>query len=104
MQMEANKLFAQGMSCEQVSRELSRALSTTHGYLNEYLRTHQITDASRWVSAAVIERVEAAKAQVDTMGPLRHIYEHFEEQIPFHELAVIMICLNNRESRQHAVS
>lgn len=77
MQMEANKLFAQGMSCEQVSRELSRALSTTHGYLNEYLRAHQITDASRWVPAEVIERVEAAKAQVDTMGPLRYIYEPF---------------------------
>ncbi len=49
--------FRRGASVNEVAEKMGRAVSTVHGYLDDYLKIEKITDPSFWVDASSCERI-----------------------------------------------
>lgn len=93
---EAMDLFDQGLSVGEISLRIGRAPSTVHGYFIEYLKDRKITDASKWVSAAEIDRIEA-EAHKGEDGRLKPIYEALNGEIGYDLIRTVLTCMRNRE-------
>ena len=93
---QAFPLFDEGKSVAEVAEAMSRAESTVHGYLSSYLTHNKITDASRWVSAEVIARVEAAADELRTTS-LREMFEALEEAVDYNSIRIVLSCRRRRE-------
>ncbi len=89
--------FEAGKSVEEVAEVMGRALSTTRGYLANYIEQREITDASCWVRAADIATIEGAIAQVGP-GPLKPIKEFVGDEIDYDTIRIVMWCWKNRHS------
>jgi len=90
-------LFDQGMSIAEVAEKMSRAVSTTSGYLNDYLRIKQITNPAPWVESDIIKQVEAA---IETVGceRLKPIHIELNEEVDYDSIRIVATCWNNRHS------
>jgi ATP-dependent DNA helicase RecQ len=95
--VQAFPLFEQGLSVEQAAERLGRAVSTTQGYLDAYVRQRKITDVSPWVPRREMEEIEAAAEQVGGQR-LKPIYEALGGRIPYERLRIALVCLANRAS------
>ncbi len=91
------ELFDQGLSVTEVAQQMQRAESTTHGYLQAYIRHKKITDPGRWVESETIVNVTAAIEQVG-VGPLKPIFVALDEKVSYNDIRVVMECLKNAES------
>ncbi len=88
------EFFSQGMTVEDVASKLDRAISTTHGYLQDYIRHRNISDASRWVDSETIKKVRAAIDQVG-IGPLKPIFVALGEQVSYDQIRIVLECAKN---------
>jgi ATP-dependent DNA helicase RecQ len=88
-------LFDEGLSIEQVAERMSRAVSTTLGYLEAYIRYRQVTDASRWIPISEVRQVETAAEEVGTQR-LRPIYDALQGRIGYERIRIVIACLVNR--------
>jgi ATP-dependent DNA helicase RecQ len=90
-------LFDEGLSVEETAERLSRAVSTTYGYLESYVRHRRVTDATRWISPRELEQVEAI---VEHAGAerLKPIYEALHGRIGYERIRIAVACLANRSS------
>ena len=75
---------------------MGRALSTTFGYLNDFLRHEKVTDPSPWIDTATMRQVEEAIDHVG-LSALKPIHEHLGGEIDFNEIRVVATCVGNRE-------
>ena len=82
------------MSCEEVAKKMDRAVSTTNGYLQEYIRHRKVGDASPWVDSETIEKVTAAAKEFG-IGPLKPVFVALDEQVPYEQIRIVMECLKN---------
>lgn len=89
-------LFQQGLSIEAVAEQLGKAPATVQGYLVDYLRHHQVTDATPWVAAELVPEVETAIEKLQSTR-LKPLYLHFEERIDYKELRIIFECHRNKQ-------
>lgn len=87
-------LFREGKSVEEVAQQFNRALSTTHGYLQDYLRHERVTDPSPWVDSETAERIREAATTAGT-GRLKPIYEALEGKIGYEAIRTVVTCLRN---------
>jgi len=94
-ELQAFPLFERGLSVAEVAHTMNRAESTVRGYLSQYIRHDKISDPTRWVDADVVQRVEAAVAEVGPV-PLRPIYEALEETVSYNDIRIVVGCLRNR--------
>ncbi|MCA9109481.1 MAG: HRDC domain-containing protein, partial [Planctomycetaceae bacterium] len=94
-------LFDEGKSVQEVADEMGRALSTTHGYLANYIEQRQITEPSRWVDAAKVERIEAAIAETGS-GPLKPVKDIVGDEIDYDTIRIVMWCWKNRHTEEPA--
>jgi ATP-dependent DNA helicase RecQ len=96
--LRAFELFRQGQTVQQVASQLDRALSTTRGYLVEYIAHNQITDPGQWVSHYDVERIEVV---TDYAGPerLKPIFDALHGQVSFDSIRIVLACRSNREVR-----
>ncbi len=99
--LQAAKLFEQGMSIEQVAESMGRALSTTSGYLEEYILHHRITSPEPWLDMETFQKITSAAFSIDS-DRLKPLYEALEEKIPYEQLRVAVACLKNLDSHQDA--
>jgi ATP-dependent DNA helicase RecQ len=90
-------LFDEGLSIEQVAERMSRAVSTTLGYLEAYIRHRQVTDASRWIPTSEVRQIEAAAEEVGTQR-LRPIYDALDGRIVYERIRIVVACIANRYS------
>jgi ATP-dependent DNA helicase RecQ len=86
--------FDQSMPLDEIAEKIGRAVSTTRGYLIQYIRQNNITDAGRWVQPDVMARISAAASQVGIEG-LKPIYVALEEEIGYDDISVVVACLKN---------
>jgi ATP-dependent DNA helicase RecQ len=93
--VQAFPLFEEGLSVEQAAERLGRAVSTTNGYLDAYVRQRKITDVSPWVPHGELEEIEAAAEQVGGQR-LKPIYDALGGRIPYERIRIALVCLANR--------
>jgi ATP-dependent DNA helicase RecQ len=90
----AFRYFRNGDSIEEVATKMGRALSTTRGYLTDFLVAEQITDSSRWVdsekAAKIIEQLNLSED-----GRMTPIYKHFEGNVTYDDIAIVKKCYEN---------
>ena len=94
--LEAFPFFEQGLSIADVAAKIGKAVSTTAGYLDQYIVHNKITDPSPWVDPATAKSIAAA---VDKVGPrpLKPIFVELDEQVPYDQIRVVLSCLKARE-------
>jgi ATP-dependent DNA helicase RecQ len=93
----AIQYFEQGMSVTEVASKIGRAVSTTHGYLQNYILERAIIDPRPWIETDDIEAVEKALQQDPESKALRPVYEALQEKVSYNDLRVIASCLHNRQ-------
>jgi ATP-dependent DNA helicase RecQ len=88
-------LFDEGLSVEEASQRLGRALSTTYGYLEAYIRHRRVTDITRWISRHEFEQIEAVveHAGIERLKP---IYEALHGRISYERIRLAVASLANR--------
>jgi ATP-dependent DNA helicase RecQ len=91
-------LFAEGLSVEQVAERLGRAVSTTTGYLESYVRFRRVTDVSQWVPSRELEQVEVV-AQYAGTNRLKPIHEALHGRVGYERIRVALACLANRSAQ-----
>ncbi len=93
--LKAFSLFDEGLGVEEVAERLGRAISTTYGYLDIYIRQRRETDANRWLADDEIAEIEAALRQ--TGGErLKPVHEALQGRIGYERIRIVVACLANR--------
>jgi ATP-dependent DNA helicase RecQ len=95
--VQAFPLFDEGLSVEQVADRLGRAISTTMGYLETYIRQRRVTDATRWLTPNEFRRIDAAVRDIGG-GRLRPIFDAVNGEIPYERIRIGVACLQNQLS------
>jgi ATP-dependent DNA helicase RecQ len=82
------------MSLDEVCTLISRARSTTIGYLVEFIEQQAMCDATHWLAVDTIERI--AKA-VDKHGRerLKPIFDELGGEVPYDDIRIALACLQN---------
>lgn len=93
--LAAFRLFREGKSVVEVANSMSRATSTVAEYLAEFIRHDGITDASPWVPAELIPRIEAA-ARKHGFEKMRPIFDELNGEVPYEQLRPAINCLRVR--------
>ncbi len=93
--LAAFRLFREGKSVEEVANFMSRATSTVAVYLSEFIRHDGITDASPWVPAELIPRIEAATRK-HGFEKLRPIFDELNGEVSYEHLRPAIDCLRVR--------
>ena len=96
--LRAFEWFAEGRTVEDVAKQMGRALSTTHGYLAEYLRSKSICDSSPWVDSALVQRIESA-AEETGLERLKPIFDHLDGLVGYDEIRIVIECLRNKTNK-----
>ena len=93
--LEAFPLFEQGLSIQDVAEKIGKAISTTGGYLDQYIVHNKVTDPSPWVDAATEKSILAA---IDKVGPrpLKPIFVELNEQVPYDQIRIVLSCIKAR--------
>jgi ATP-dependent DNA helicase RecQ len=97
MKETAFSLFAQGTSVEQVATATNRALSTTWGYLEEFIAIHRPQRVEQWIDAQTYDTVAAAAQEVGT-AYLKPIFEHLEGKVSYGQIRLVVAHLNATRS------
>jgi len=79
---------------DEVSGEMDRKPSTVRGYLAEFVRRDNVTDASPWVEPDVIRRVQSAVAQVGGER-LKPIFDKLGGQVSDEDIRIVVECWKN---------
>jgi ATP-dependent DNA helicase RecQ len=93
----AFSLFAKGASVEQVATAISRALSTTWGYLAEFTLTHRPQRVDRWIDPQTYDTIAAAVQEVGT-AYLRPILERLDGKVSYGQIRVVVAHLKATRS------
>jgi ATP-dependent DNA helicase RecQ len=93
--VQSFRLFDEGLSVEEAAERLDRAVSTTYGYLEAYIRHRRITDPTPWISSDELQQVEAA-VQIAGAERLRPIHDALDGRIGYERIRLALVCLGNR--------
>jgi ATP-dependent DNA helicase RecQ len=92
-------LFDERLAVDEAAKQLGRALSTTYGYLEAYVRHRRIVDPTPWVTPGEMEEVAAAIKQTGAER-LKAIHEALDGQIGYERLRIAVACLENRATER----
>ncbi len=87
-------LFDQGNSIDEVAETLARARSTVVEYFVEYLQNNAISDATPYVRASELSRIETVANELG-LDALRPIHEALGGDIGYDTLRIAVTCLRN---------
>ena len=93
--LEAFPFFEQGLSIPDVAEKIGKAVSTTAGYLDQYIVHNKVSDVSAWVDAATAKLVTAAVEKVGP-SPLKPIFVELDEKVSYDQIRVVVSCLKAR--------
>ena len=89
--------FDQGMSLKEVADKVGRTLSTTQGYLEEYIKEKIVVKSTRWVDESNDAKIRDAAKRVG-FERLKPIFEELSGKISYDEIRIVLLCLENEES------
>jgi ATP-dependent DNA helicase RecQ len=93
--LQAFPHFDQKLSVEEVAERLGRAVSTTYGYLEAYIRHRRITDITCWISPREIEQIEVI-AQYTGTERMKPIYDALHGRVSYDQIRIAVASLANR--------
>ncbi len=91
---DAFAMFARGVGIEDVAKLVSRAVTTVVQYLEEYIRSENVTDPSPWVDEEVAGKIIQAAGAGDN-NLLRPVYDRLEGKIPYEQIRITLACREN---------
>jgi ATP-dependent DNA helicase RecQ len=97
--VKAFPLFDEGLSVEEVAQRLGRAMSTTFGYLDAYLRHRKVVDPVPWLATQEFEEIADA-ARRSGAERLKSLYEALDGRISYEHIRIAVVCLENRAAAQ----
>ena len=94
-QTRANKLFREGLSVDVVAQKLGRALSTTWGYLEEYIIREKVTSIDQWLDQTQYKRIiETAKETgAERLGL---IFDELGGAVNYGQIRIAIACWRNQ--------
>jgi ATP-dependent DNA helicase RecQ len=92
---KAMSLFAEGRSIDEVAQLTGRAVSTTLGYLAEYVEQEQLQSPGPWVDEAAFRRIAEAVRQTGG-GPLKPIFDYLGGDVPYELIRISVACLRHQ--------
>jgi len=92
-------LFDDGLSLEEVAIQMDRGTGTVVEHLAKYIRARNLADASAWVSADIIQRVEAV---IEKIGPypLSSVFDALEQSVTYDDIRVVIAARKVRQQEQ----
>lgn len=87
----AAELFKDGLTVAEVAAEMGRAISTTNGYLTDYLSTHRPHSIDRWVPPELYQTIEAAIADLGGDAAFKDIFERLDAKVDSNAIRCVMI-------------
>jgi ATP-dependent DNA helicase RecQ len=93
--VKAFPLFDEALSVSEVAKRLGRAVSTTQGYLDAYLRHRKVIDPVPWVPQREFEQIAGAVRETGAER-LKAIHEALDGRISYEHIRAAIICLENR--------
>jgi ATP-dependent DNA helicase RecQ len=87
-------LFDQGQSVDEVAETIARARSTVVEYFVDYLQSNAITDATPYVRASELSRIEAVASEIG-FDALRPIHDALGGDIGYDTIRIAVTCLRN---------
>jgi ATP-dependent DNA helicase RecQ len=90
------ELFDQGLTIDEVCVQLDRAQSTVSGHLIKFIELRKIDDASTWVPAERVVKIEQAIRQLGGER-LKPIFEALNKEASWADIRIVLACLANRE-------
>jgi ATP-dependent DNA helicase RecQ len=89
----AFKLFTKGVSVEQITATTGRALSTTWGYLAEFIQMHRPERLDPWIDQKTYRAVAGAVKEVGT-AYLKPAFDHLGGKVSYEQIRVVVAHLN----------
>jgi ATP-dependent DNA helicase RecQ len=99
--IDAFPLFEEALRVEEAAERLGRAVSTTYGYLEAYVKQRGVTDVTPWVTRGDFAQVEAAAHEMGT-ARLKPIYEALGGKIGYERIRIVVAALANRAGVESA--
>jgi ATP-dependent DNA helicase RecQ len=87
--MQANRLFDEGISIEEVMRRTDKARSTVMQYLAEFLQEHKSADPTNWVPKSTIDEVTEVARRVGT-SRLKPIFVELGERVSYDDIRIVV--------------
>jgi ATP-dependent DNA helicase RecQ len=94
-------LFDERLTVEEVAARLGRALSTTYGYLDAYVRHRRVIDPVPWVTPVEFAEIAAAAERLSELR-LKPIHEALGGRIGYERIRIAMVCLANQTAADGA--
>ncbi|HEY6368832.1 MAG TPA: HRDC domain-containing protein, partial [Candidatus Binatia bacterium] len=99
----AFEMFAKGASVEQVTTKTGRVLSTTWGYLTEFIQIHRPQRLDPWIDQKTYRAVAGAVKDSGT-AYLRPIFDQLDGKVPYEQIRAVVAHLNTmRDTRGRVV-
>jgi ATP-dependent DNA helicase RecQ len=92
-------LFDERLSVDEVAERLGRALSTTYGYLEAYVRHRRVVDPVPWITPSDFAEISAAAEQTGATR-LKSIYDALNGRVGYERIRVAVACLENQPTVQ----
>jgi ATP-dependent DNA helicase RecQ len=92
-------LFDERLSVDEVAERLGRALSTTYGYLEAYVRHRRVVDPMPWVTPSDFAEISAAAEQTGATR-LKPIYDALNGRVGYERIRIAVACLENQPAVQ----
>ena len=86
---KAFELFERGCTIEETASTIGRAMSTTAGYLVEFVNERKPASVEAWVDERTYQRVMEAARSADS-GLLRPIFEAMNGEVPYEQIRVVL--------------
>jgi ATP-dependent DNA helicase RecQ len=87
-------LFDEGLSVEQAAERLGRAVSTTYGYLESYIRQRRVTDVTRWIPRRGLDQIQVVVAHAGAER-LKPIHDALHGRISYEQIRVAIAYMAN---------
>ncbi len=87
-------LFRQGLSVNEIAKQIQRVPSTVHGYLIDYLQHEKVTDPSPWIESEVADRIATAASEVGC-DRLKPIFDALGQAVDYDSIRIVVTCLKN---------
>jgi len=94
----AFELFANGASAEQVIAKTGRALSTTWGYLAEFIQNRRPEGLDPWINQKTYRSIADAVKQLGTEY-LQPVFERLGGKVPYEQIRLVVAHLNATRDR-----
>lgn len=92
----AFELFAAGRPVDEVRQQVSRAESTTWGYLLEYVEQSGLEDPTPWVEPELAARIRGAAERAEG-GRITPLFDALEGAASYGQIRIVLACQRNSE-------